>query len=86
MTSTQDVPLAVRPPVLRQGLAAGLLGAGLLGLAVAGDVPLLVGVVVLQALVGLGFLALVDAPASGGVFLLGTAAAVAADVVVEVED
>ncbi|MGZ6791756.1 MAG: hypothetical protein ACXVGH_08510 [Mycobacteriales bacterium] len=86
MTSTQDVPLAVRPPVLRQGLAAGLLGAGLLGLAVAGDVPLLVGVVVLQVLVGLGFLALVDAPASGGVFLLGTAAAVAADVVVEVED
>lgn len=86
MTSVQDVPVAQRPPVLRQGLAAALVGAGLLGLAAAGDVPLLVGVVLLQVLVGLGFLALVDAPASGGVFLLGTAAAVAADVVVEVED
>lgn len=78
--------VAPRPPVLLQGLVSGLLGAGLLGLAVLGDLPLLGGVVVVQLLAALGFLALVDAPASGGVFLLGAAATAGADLVVTLDD
>ncbi len=75
-----------RPPLLGQGLASGALAALLFGLALAGDVPLLGGVVVVQVLMALGFLALVEAPAGGGVFLLSAGAAVAADVVVWVDD
>ena len=75
-----------RPPLLVQGLASGLLAVALLGLALAGDVPLLAGVLAVQALVALGFLALVEAPASGGVFVLAAAAAIAADVVVWADD
>ncbi len=78
-------PAPRRSALVLQGLASGLLGVALLGLAVLGDVPLLAGVVLLQALSALAFLALVDAPASGGIFVLGTAAAIAADVVVEVD-
>ncbi len=74
------------PPLLRQGVVAALVGAGLLGLAAAGDVPLLVGVLLLQLLTALGFLALVDAPASGGVFGLAVAATIAADVTVLADD
>lgn len=79
MTST-------RPPLLGQGIASAALAALLLGLATAGEYPLLAGVALVQVLTVLGFLALVEAPASGGVFLLALAAAVAADVVVVVDD
>jgi hypothetical protein len=61
-------------------------GGALFGLAVLGDRPLLGGIVVLQLLVGLGFLALVDAPASGGIFVLSTAATIVADLVVVLDD
>jgi hypothetical protein len=86
VTTLLEPTVAPRPPVLLQGLLSGLLGAALLGLAVLGDYPLLAGVVVVQLLVVLGFLALVDAPASGGVFLLGAAATAAADLVVTLDD
>ncbi len=75
-----------RPPLLRQGLVAALVGGALLGLAYAGDLPLLGGVVALQLLAVLGFLALVDAPASGGVFLLAVVATTAADLTVLADD
>lgn len=86
MTTLQVQTAASRPPLLGQGLASAALGAALFGLAVLGDLPLLGGVVVVQGLVGLGFLALVEAPASGGVFLLGAAATIGADLVVQLED
>jgi hypothetical protein len=86
VTTLLEPTVAPRPPVLLQGLVSGLLGAGLLGLAVLGDLPLLAGIVVVQLLVALGFLALVDAPASGGVFLLGAAATAGADLVVSLDD
>jgi hypothetical protein len=75
-----------RPPLLAQGLASAVVAGGLLGLAVGGDVPLLGGVVVVQILAMLGFLAFVDAPASGGVFVVAAAAVVAADAVVWWDD
>ncbi|MCW2601300.1 MAG: hypothetical protein JWM02_3129 [Frankiales bacterium] len=78
--------MAARLPRLAQGLASLAVGAALLGLAVLGELPLLAGVVVVQLLVGLAFLALVDAPASGGVFLLGTTATIGADLVVQLDD
>ena len=77
---------AVRPPLLAQGIGSGLFGGALAGLAVLGDLPLLGGIVLLQVVLGLGFLAVVDAPASGGVFVLAAAATIAADVVVQVDD
>jgi hypothetical protein len=86
VTTYPEQAVAPRPPVLLQGLASGLLGAGLLGLAVLGDYPLLGGVVAVQLLVVLGFLALVDAPASAGVFVLGAAATAAGDLVVSLDD
>lgn len=86
MTTLDDTTVASRPPLLGQGLASAAVGAALLGLAVLGDKPLLGGVVVLQVLLGLGFLALVDAPASGGIFVLGTAATIVADLVVVLDD
>ena len=86
MTTLLEPTVAPRLPVLLQGLLSGGLGAGLLGLAVLGDLTLLGGIVVVQLLVVLGFLALVDAPASGGVFLLGAAATGGADLVVSLDD
>ncbi len=74
-----------RRPLLGQGAASGALGGALLGLSVLGDLPLLGGIVVVQLLLGLGFLALVDAPASGGIFVIGTAATIAADLVVQLD-
>lgn len=91
MTRPVTPSLAVTRPAPRRaglvvhGLVSGLLGAALLGLAVLGDAPLLAGVVVLQALSAVAFLALVDVPASVGILVVGTSAAIAADVVVEVD-
>jgi hypothetical protein len=72
--------------VLLQGLGGALICGVGLGLSYFGHVPLLAGVVVLQLLLILAFLALVDAPASGGAFLVAVGATVAADVVVLVSD
>jgi hypothetical protein len=77
---------ATRPPLLGQGLIASALGFGLLALAHADADALLGGVVLVQLLGVLGFLAVTEAPAAGGVFGIGLAAAAAADVVVVVDD
>lgn len=73
------------PGPLRHAGGAAVLGAALTALAAWGSVPLLVGVAVVQLVLVLGFLALVDAPAALGVFVIGTAAALASDVVVETQ-
>jgi hypothetical protein len=74
-----------RAGTVRSVGGAALLGGALVGLAAWGSVPLLVGTAAVQVLLVLGFLALVDAPAALGVFVIGTAAGLAADVVVHVE-
>jgi hypothetical protein len=77
---------ALRPHLLLSALASAAVSAALMGLAHAGRLPLELGVGVLQLLLVLALLALVEAPAALGVFVIGTAAAVAADVTVHVED
>ena len=72
--------------MLIQGLGGALICVGLAGLAYLGHVPLAGGVLALQLLLILAFLALVDAPASGGAFLVAAGATVAADVVILVSD
>lgn len=76
----------MRAPLLAQGAVAAMVAAALAGLAAAGELPLLAGVVVLQVFAVLGFLALVEAPAGGGIFAVALAAAAAADVVVWSDD
>lgn len=68
--------------MLLQGVGPALVGGALLALAAPGPGWLLAGVVVLQVLLVLGLLALVDAPAGDGIFLITAAAAVVGDVLV----
>jgi hypothetical protein len=88
VTVTAEAPRqhAPRPSLLGQGLAAALVGGALLALAWVDADALLAGIAVVQLLALLGFLAVSEAPASTGVFTLGVLAAVAADVVVVVDD
>lgn len=79
-------PARLRPPLLLQGLASAVVAAALLGLTEISTPALVVGTLVVQVLLGLGLLALVDAPAAGGVFAIGAAATGAADAVVLVDD
>ncbi|MEX2288732.1 MAG: hypothetical protein WD794_00205 [Mycobacteriales bacterium] len=71
-----------RPAMVVQGLWPALLAGALLAATVFGLLPLAVAVLGLQVFLVLGALALLDAPASGGAFLVATATTVAADVVV----
>ncbi len=73
---------AQRPNVLVLGLVSAVACTALAGLSLLGVWPLAAGVLALQLLLVLGFLALVDAPAAGGGFLVAGASAVTADVVV----
>lgn len=77
---------ARRPPMLVQGLWPALLAGGLALSASFGLYPLAAAVLGVQIFLILGALALLDAPASGGAFLLSAVAAVAADAVVLLED
>ncbi len=77
---------APRPPMIVQGVASAVLAGILTALAMPGGVPLLLVLLVLQLILALGFLALVDAPASGGIFAIAAAAALAADVVALTQD
>ncbi|MCU1602491.1 MAG: hypothetical protein JWO22_3200 [Frankiales bacterium] len=83
---TTDAPPAPRPGLAGQALASALLGGALVVLAFVDDNALLGGVALVQVLAVLGFLAVTEAPAATGVFAIGIAAAVAADVTVVVDD
>lgn len=72
---------APRPPMLVQGLLSAVLAGALALVAVPGSVPLLLALLVVQLLLGLGFLAVVDAPAAGGAFAVVAVSVVVADVV-----
>jgi hypothetical protein len=80
---TDAVP---RPPLLQQAVLAAVASAALMGLAHAGGLALTLGTGVAQVLLALGLVALVEAPAALGVFAIGAATAVAADVTVRVDD
>ena len=75
-----------RAPLVGQALASGALGAVLLALAAVDPKALLGGVALVQVLGVLGFLAVAEAPAAQAVFGLGMAGAVAADLVVVLDD
>lgn len=77
---------APRPSALTQGAGGALICGVLVGLSYVGPRPLAAGILVLQLLLILGFLALVDAPAAGGAFLVAAAATVAADAVILLSD
>jgi hypothetical protein len=73
---------ARRPPLLVQGLWPALLAGGLVAATVFGLLPLAVAVLGVQVFLVLGALALLDAPASGGAFLVAMGAVLVADAVV----
>ena len=75
-----------RPPMLVQGLWPALLAGGLLAATVFGLLPLAIAVLGIQLFLVLGALALLDAPAAGGAFLVATGTILAADVVVLMDD
>jgi hypothetical protein len=72
--------------VLALGLGGGVICLALAGLATVNEQALAVGVLGVQVILVLGFLALVDAPGSGGGFLVAASAAVAGDAVVLISD
>jgi hypothetical protein len=73
---------APRPAVLWLGLGGAVICLALAGLATVNADALGAGVFVVQLILVLSFLALVDAPGSGGAFVVAAAAAAVADVVV----
>jgi hypothetical protein len=73
---------AERWPLLVQGAAPALVALGLAVASYVGVVPLAVAVLAVQVFLVLAVLALLDAPASGGAFVVATGALVAADAVV----
>ena len=75
-----------RRTLLAQGIGGALLAALLLVAGLAGSAALLAAVAVVQVLLLLGFLALVEAPAAAGIFVVALGATVAADVVVALQD
>lgn len=75
-----------RQPLLLQGAGPALLGVALAVAAQLGLPVFVLGLLVVQVLLVLGVLALVDAPASGGAFLVAAGAVVAADAVVVWDD
>jgi len=75
-----------RPPLLVQGLWPALLAGGLVAATTFGLLPLTVAVVGVQVFLVLGALALLDAPAAGGAFLVATGTFLVADAVVLADD
>jgi hypothetical protein len=75
-----------RLPLLLQGAGPAALALVLALAASFGTAPLVVGVLLVQVFLVLGVLALVDAPASGGAFVVAAGAMVASDAVVVVDD
>ncbi len=75
-----------RPSLLAQGVGSAVVTGSLVLAGLAGPGGLLAVVAALQVLLLLGFLALAEAPAAGGIFVLGVGATVAADIVVVAQD
>lgn len=75
-----------RPPLLVQGLWPALLAGGLVAATSFGLLPLTVAVVGVQVFLVLGALALLDAPAAGGAFLVAIGTTLVADAVVLDDD
>lgn len=75
-----------RPPLVVQGLWPAVLGGALALAATLGVLPLAVAVLAVQVFLVLGALALLDAPAAGGAFLVATGTLLAADAVVLLDD
>jgi hypothetical protein len=75
-----------RPPLVVQGLWPALLAGALAVAAMLGVLPLAVAVLGVQVFLVLGALALLDAPASGGAFLVAAGTVLAADAVVLLDD
>lgn len=73
---------APRPAVLALGAGGAVICGGLAGLALLSSGALAAGLLVVQMVLILSFLALVDAPSSGGAFLVAAVSAAVADVVV----
>jgi len=69
-----------------QGLWPALLAGGLVAATVVGLLPLAIAVLGIQVFLVLGALALLDAPAAGGAFVVATGTVLAADVVVLADD
>jgi hypothetical protein len=93
--AAKEAELAARPPrdrrprrqpVLLQGLFPALVAVGLMLASSLGVVPLAVAVLALQITLLLGALALLDAPAAGGAFLVAAGAVLAGDAVVLLDD
>ncbi|GAC1441260.1 MAG: hypothetical protein NVSMB55_08530 [Mycobacteriales bacterium] len=77
---------AARPSVLALGLGGAVICVGLAGLATISALALAAGILVVQLILVLGFLALVDAPGSGGAFVVAAVAAGVGDAVVLISD
>jgi len=75
-----------RLPATLPGLLAGLVAAALAGLALLGTAPLGVGVLAVQIVVALAWLATLDARGSTGAFLIAVAASIACDIAVGIAD
>ena len=75
-----------RPPMLVQGLWPAALAGGLVMATTFGLLPLAVAVLAVQVFLVLGALALLDAPAAGGAFIVAIATTVVADVLVLTDD
>lgn len=80
--ATAQAGHARRPPMLLQGLGPALVGAVLIALAGPGPGLLMAGLIAMQVVMALGLLALVEAPASEGIFVITVTAAIAGDVLV----
>jgi hypothetical protein len=80
------MPATGHPPLLGQGIAGAVLAGSLLSLEAWGQWPLLIGVAVVQVLLALGVLALLDPPARSGILVVALASAMAADLVIVLDD
>jgi hypothetical protein len=87
---TAGAPRSMRPPrrqpLLVQGAAPAAVAVVLALASAVGTSAFVVGLLAVQVVLVLGVLALVDAPASGGAFVVATVAIVAADAVVLLDD
>ena len=75
-----------RPPLVVQGLLPAVLAGALAAMSALGVLPLALIVLAIQLFLILCTLALLDAPASNGAFVIGSGAAVAADATVLLSD